>query len=479
LLFLFTDEQRADTIGAYGNSAISMPNLDKLAGESMLFEKSYVSQPVCTPSRSTLMTGLWPHQNGCLENNVPLRPETKCISEMLEPGRYRTAYHGKWHLGDEIFSQHGFEEWRAIDDGYYPHYSEGRDKGERSGYHHFLLSHGIKPENGERFARREVSRLPEELSKPAYLAEEASRFIRENKDGPFALFVNFFEPHMPFTGPRDGQYPHEKVTLPENHDSPPGEEQPLKTRLFRQGYEQTKNLKREEAWRQLIARYWGLCSQVDAHAGRILDVVRQCGLWEDTIIVYTSDHGDMMGSHRLVAKCVMYEEAVRVPLIVRVPGMASGERYPHPVSQIDLVPSLLDLMGERIPADLPGKSLRGILEGEREPRGDVIVEWNGGNNGFGDRMGDVSLPDWMSALGSREEIVAAMRDPVRTVISPDGWKLNLSPLGEHELYNLNDDPGERRNLAGDAGSLEKMRELAAKISEWQGKVGDEVKLPNL
>ena len=128
LLFLFTDEQGAATMAAYGNRAIRMPNLDALAGQSVVFEKAYVTQPVCTPSRSSLMTGLWPHTNGCTENNVPLRPETPCLPELVTRGGYISAHHGKWHLGDEIFAQHGFDEWRSIEDGYRPHYGAGRDR---------------------------------------------------------------------------------------------------------------------------------------------------------------------------------------------------------------------------------------------------------------------------------------------------------------------------------------------------------------
>ena len=127
LLFLWTDQQRADTMGVYGNSKIQVPNLNKLARESAVFQNAYVSQPVCTPSRSTVMTGLWPHQNGCTENNVALRAEIPCLSEMVEDPDYTKAYYGKWHLGDEVFAQHGFDEWVSIEDGYAAHYGPARD----------------------------------------------------------------------------------------------------------------------------------------------------------------------------------------------------------------------------------------------------------------------------------------------------------------------------------------------------------------
>ena len=108
MLFIFTDEQRADTLGCYGNDLVQTPNLDGLAAESLVFENAYVTQSVCTPSRSSIMTGLYPHSNGCVANNIPLRPETRTIAEMVSQ-EYVRGYYGKWHLGDEVVAQHGFD----------------------------------------------------------------------------------------------------------------------------------------------------------------------------------------------------------------------------------------------------------------------------------------------------------------------------------------------------------------------------------
>lgn len=482
LLFLFTDEQRADTLGAYGNARIQTPNLDRLASQSVLFERAYVTQPVCTPSRSTLLTGLYPHSSGCIENNVALPAGIPCLPEMFSTGEYVTGYHGKWHLGDEVFAQHGFQEWRSIEDGYEPYYSPGRDPQAHSTYHEFLIENGFTPRNGRHFSRGEAARLPEAFGKPAYLAREASRFIREHQGEPFVLFVNFLEPHMPFIGPRDDQYDVNEVILPLNFDALPTAEQPLKARLFqRTYYEQGHSglpLRSEADWRRMIANYWGLCSLVDTHVGTILATLAECGLEENTIVVYTSDHGDMMGSHRLLAKCVMFEEAIRVPLLVRLPGQTAPRRIDAPVSQVDLVPTLLDWMGQPVPGHLEGQSLKSLVEGTAgAPPADVFVEWNGHNNGFGDVLGSVSVPDAMLELASREKIVAAIADPVRTVITPGGWKFNYSPLGEHELYNLDRDPFETCNLAARAGMHELIVELAGEIHAWQERTGDSTTLP--
>ncbi len=482
LLLIFTDEQRYDTLAAYGNRAIEMPNLNRLASQSVVFDRAYVTQPVCTPSRSSIMTGLYPHTNGCTENNLPLAADVPCLVEMLSSGDYVKAYHGKWHLGDEIFVQHGFDEWRSVEDNYIEYYGEERDRATRSTYHHWLVEHRFSPTNGSTFGRGETARLDEAYGKPAYLAEETSRFIREHRHDPFVLFVNFLEPHMPFFGPRDDQYDPAQVALPPNFDARPTDAQPLKTRIFERAYYRQGHsglpLRTEADWRRMIANYWGLCSLVDTHVGTILDALEACGLDEDTIVVFTSDHGDMMGSHRLLAKCVAFEEAVRVPLLIRLPGQGASRHIREPVSQIDLVPTLLDLMGQPIPDHLQGKSLRPRVEGTGEaPPPDVFIEWNGHNNGFGDAIGRVSIPEALQGLVPESAVIAAITDPVRTVITPDGWKLNCSPLGEHELYNLEQDPLETVNLAAELGMRSRMGELASKIHGWQEGTGDTVSLP--
>jgi arylsulfatase A-like enzyme len=256
----------------------------------------------------------------------------------------------------------------------------------------------------------------------------------------------------------------------------------LKTHLFHRAHYEKGNhglpLKTEADWRRVIANYWGLCSLVDTHVGTILGTLDECGLQDSTVVVYTSEHGDMMGSHRLLAKCVMFEEAVRVPLLMRLPGQRSSRRVQGPVSQIDLVPTLLDLMGQPIPDHLQGKSLKALLEkpGDATHEESIVIEWNGPNNGFGDVLGTVSIPQSMLSLATQEQIERATTDPVRSVITPDGWKFNCSPLGEHELYNLKDDPLETRNLAAEPEYQPHMQELTARIRRWQVETGDTVDL---
>ena len=437
LLFLWTDEQRADTMAVYGNRKIKTPNLNKLASESYVFEKTYITQPVSTPSRCSVMTGLWPHTSGCVKNNIPLPLDTPCLNELLADPDYRTAYMGKWHLGDEIFAQHGFEEWVSMEDGYAKYYREGRDRNARSDYDHFLIQHGYEPDTKDgKFSRGFAARRPIEQCKPAFLANNAGDFLRRHRGEPFILYVNFLEPHMPFYGPLDDLHAPDYVDLPANFDDPLEENEPEAYRKKLAGYRE-KYGETEEDFRNLIARYWGLCSQVDMSVGQILGALEDLGLTENTIVVYTSDHGDMMGSHRLVTKGVMYEEASRVPWLMRIPWLGRTQTViPQPVSHIDLVPTLLELFGSDAGEALPGQSLLPLMRGETVAEDHVFIEWNGSV-------------------------------PVRTVVSPDGWKLCLFREDHCQLFNLSEDPGETTNLFDSGKHDDVIARLTERIRSWQ------------
>ena len=443
LLFIWTDEQRADTMAVYGNTKIRVPNMNRLAGESVVFKNAYVTQPVCTPNRSAVMTGQWPHMTGLLTNNIPLPAKVPCLPEMVADQDYRTAYMGKWHLGDELFAQHGFDEWVSMEDGYGSGFSEGRDRNTRSDYHHFLVEHGYQPGSDGKFSRNFAAGRPIEHCKPKFLELKACDFLRRHRNEPFILYVNFLEPHMPFTGPLDAMYDPNEVDVPASFNDPLEDNEPeyCKKKLNQclKKYGTT-----EQDYRKLIARYWGLNSQVDRSVGAILDTLEQLGLADDTIVVYTSDHGDMMGAHRLVEKGVMYQEATRIPWLMRVPAMGLKQRViDHPVSQIDLVPTLLELMGHsQAAAHLPGKSLVPVISGQRTAQDDVFIEWN-------------------------------TEPRIRTVVS-DGWKLCLTKEDKCQLFNLRDDPGETTNLFDSRRHAEVISRLTAKIHKWQKSAGDDL-----
>jgi arylsulfatase A-like enzyme len=480
LLFLFTDQQRHDTIAAGGNETIKVPNLNRLAGESVVFTQAYVAQPVCTPSRGTIMTGLYPHNHGALGNNIALRKETPTIAEMLGGGgstestNYRTGYVGKWHLGDEIYAQHGFTEWVSIDDNYHEHVSEGNDPNAHCDYYHYLRQNGFEPNAKDKdgydyFSRNYCTRLPEEFSKTAYVADRARDFIQKHKDEPFVLYVNFFEPHSPYHSAFDDMYDPHEVVLPPCFDKLPSPDAPLKAQLNRRYYHEIKGMDNEAVWRQQIAWYWGMISLVDKHVGRILETLRENGLEDDTVIVFTSDHGDMMGDFHMLTKGMMFQSAVRVPLMIKVPGLPQQPReIVEPVSLVDLTPTLLDILGSEVPGKVDGKSLYPAMKGEASlEHNDVYIEWNAkGGEDNQSMFNEYRKGEW------RERLEHVLQADIRTIVTPDGWKLCLSTCGEHELYHLAEDPCETTNLYFQAGHENKVAELTGKITDWQARTND-------
>ncbi len=456
-------------MGAYGNRRIQTPNLNRLARQSITFEKAYVTQPVCTPSRSSILTGLWPHTTGCTANNIPLPTDARCLPELLSDPDYQCAYMGKWHLGDEIFAQHGFQQWVSIEDGYRSHYGPNRDRSIRSSYHRFLVDKGYQPDGGNSFSRGYCARLPIAHCKPKFLEMQACDFLRRRRNEPFILHINFLEPHMPFYGPLDNLHSPDDIGLPANFADPLEDNEPLRYRLIRE-YSRQKYGKDAKQIRQLIAKYWGLVSQVDRSVGAILKTLEDTGLADNTIVVYTSDHGDMMGSHHMVEKSVMYEEAVTVPLLMRLPQLQSaGRRVKQRVSLIDVVPALLNLMGCRKHADLPGRNLIDLAGKPSTPPAPVFIQWN-------PNSGAVKVKRGGTDLASKEQLKKVQNEYTRTVIAPDGWKLCLSDVEKCQLFDLNSDPGETTNLFDTGRHNDIIKRLTAEIYTWQRQVSDKIKV---
>lgn len=284
------------------------------------------------------------------------------------------------------------------------------------------------------------------------------------------LFVNFLEPHMPFTGPLNDLHDPKDIELPESFRDSFGEDDPLRYRLNRKQIEAGYGLD-EKNCRELIARYYGLCTQLDRSVGAILAKLDELGLADNTIVVFTSDHGDLMGAHGMVEKCTMYEEDLRVPWLMRIPDMPTSETHiPQCVSQIDMVPTLLDLMGRsQQGADLPGQSLGPLLDGGGNIEEDhVFVEWHPGQGAL------VGRP-WADDTISEEELDKVEQGHIRTVISPDGWKLCLAQDDKSQLFNLNADPHERTNLFYAGRHDDVVERLTGKIEQWQARTADRVR----
>ena len=465
LILFLPDQQRADTLACYGGVKVHAPNLNKLAAESVVFERTYVTHPVCTPARSSLMTGTWPHTNGCTHNSVPLDPRFRVFPEIMEDKDYRTAYIGKWHLGEDGPAGRGFQQWISTED--------------HGDYTNFLATKGIAPDkaNGG-FSEVAISHLPIELSRPKFLEKHACDFIEKHQHDRFILVVGFVEPHSPYNGPLNDEHPLDDVGLDVTATLPESEDLPLRYRLMREWQQAEAILDRQrlpvqlffgitpEEYRSIKQRYLGLVTLVDQSIGAILGCLERCGLRDDTIVVHTSDHGDSLGAHHLFGKETMFEEAARVPWLIRLPGQTRSKVIPHPVSHIDFVPTLLDLLGQPNHPQCAGKSLLSLINDDSVTPKNVFLEW--APNRTKVKKG--------TRLARRRMIKRAVEESTRTIVSPDHWKLCLRDKDLNELYNLKDDRFETHNLYSDPQFTSVISRLSGEIYSWQQSASDKLKL---
>ncbi len=496
ILLICTDQQRRNTMACYGNDWVDSPNLAALADESFVFEHCYVTVAVCSPARASLLTGLYPHTAGVIKNSVPLPSSTPSIAEMA-PEEYRTAKFGKWHLGNDLVRQHGFDDWVATEDEHEsnPTHTRREDRFRHSEYFEFLRSHAYEPhrrtDGGYAFSQQQRSMLPAEHTMATFLGDNVAEFIRQNTDEPWLMCAMFFEPHPPYNGPYNDMY--DPADIP---DGPlflrmPDANTPLWHRRraehhlsgevtdFFGVYDATSDdlttggeshlLATPDDWRALRARYFGLVTLMDEGVGKILGALEETGQTERTVVVFTSDHGDGLGDRGMLGtKRAFYDEIAGVPLLMRVPWLnRSQKRINGSIGHVDIVPTLLELIGvdaDGLPRHLQGSSRVDVLNGSAELCDDVFMQWYEhpptvplGNPDI-ERMSNVS---W------------------RSVVTRERWKLNLSPGDQCELYDLNSDPYEMRNRFDDPECRDRVRDMTARIRIWQDAVNDRLTLPSV
>ena len=470
ILLFISDQQRTDTLKCYGNDWIQSPHQDALAERSFVFENTYVTQPVCTPARGSLMTGLYPHNHECMVNRDILRDEISSIAEML-PDTYRKAMFGKWHLGDDSVRQHGFDEWISTEDDHRNKYS--RPGLPFSSYYYWMKEQGIEPQNNSAtgeiiFSPRQRSQLPPEYQMAAFIANHSDRFIRENTDRPWLLVFSTFEPHPPMTGPYDGMYDPDALPVGPTFMKKP-EGHALFNRARAEHYLSNRvegeDLRAEKSWRKLRAQYYGNVKIIDDAIGRMVQALEETGQMENTIFAVTSDHGEMAGDHAMLEKRAFYEESARVPMILSAPYLTqSQKRIDGVFGHADLIATLVELANQPLPESLPGRPCADVLNGEADLRDHTaFMEWNG----IGDRnLGNPKI-NLMATL------------PWRCAVTGDRWKLNLCAGDQCELFDLNNDPYEETNLFDDPAHRDRAREIAARIRLWQHETNDHAPLPGV
>ena len=443
-----TDHTNAQAL-APGSQCLT-PNLDALAAQSVRFGRCYTTNAICSPARASLMTGMYPSTHGMWDCAHTQRPEWVDVpadrftyfSHILADAGYRNGYFGKWHVEQsnklENFGWHEYnhksgsmrgqpiEDNQVVvpTDGYRDHFLAGVSE---DGDH---LTHPAFDE-GIDFIRRHV-------------ANNQTNTSAQNK--PFCCFVSTSEPHDPYVPPKRflNMYNLDDIrTSPTLHDEVHG-----KPEIIRRMRSIWRGLT-DADWRQVTAAYWAVITSIDSEIGGIIDVLKETNQYDNTIIVFTSDHGDMLGGHGLITKGVgtSYEEVYNIPLIIRTPGMSEGQEDNRTLtSLVDLAPTLLDLCGSKALANVHGRNFRPVLEGTSNP------------------------DDWRDAYA---EFFGQRFVYTQRIVWHSDWKYVFSPGGIDELYNLADDPHERLNLAEEPKHREILIEMTKRMWRKMKAIGDE------
>ena len=484
LVFILPDRQRRDTLACYGNDWIQVPHLNGLAEESFVFDNCYVTQAVCSPSRASIMTGQYPIDAGMPVNLRILPSSARTIGEMLSD-TYHTGYIGKWHLGDELIAQHGFEEWIPCFEHWWRQYRDPSQKTDFSPYHRWLVEKGFEPDaphpGGKMFSPDFRADLPAGCHMTDFLGDRAADFITRNAGQPFVLYVSSKEPHPPFTSHHNDLYDPATLPVDETFMTYP-EGHSLFNRIRAEFWMQATHggdfdLTTESGARQMRSNYYGCVSLVDEMVGRVLGAIDDAGIRDNTIVVFTSDHGEMVGTHGHVEMRSPYEEGTRVPLLVRAPWLTeTQQRVAGNFSQIDFLPTLLDLLGESVPDSLPGGTRADVLRGTADlSDNDIVIQ----HNGIGDRDLTSAASSHTMSPDRVHQLNLLKTAPWRSVVTSDRWKLTLCAADQGELFNLNTDPSEITNLFDLPEHRDRVRWMAARLRLWQQEVGDTAALPGV
>lgn len=431
ILWLCTDQQRFDTIRSLGNPLVRSPHVDRLVDEGVAFTHAYCQSPVCAPSRASFLTGRYPRTTGCRQNGQQIRADEVLLSRLLADAGYRCGLAGKLHLAS---CSDGKVEAR-IDDGYQDfHWSHHpQPDWPENAYTQWLISKGRTwdelydgPSSG--FVKEGV---PAEFHQTTWCAEVAIDFIRENLGRPWFFSMNCFDPHHPFDPPGEYLQRYDPADMPLPKVGP---HDPAAKTSFQQldavwahnnfGEFHTAGM-RDDDRRQVTAAYYAMCELIDDQVGRIMAALEESRQRENTIVVFMSDHGEMLGDHGLYFKGPhFYDEAVRVPLVISWPArFSSGLRVTGLTELIDLVPTLLEACGRPVPARVQGLSLLPHLTGAADPA----------------RHREFVYSEYLNSWTHGDAYATMLRSETKKIVVYHG-------TDQGELYDLADDPDEFQNL---------------------------------
>ncbi|HLT59779.1 MAG TPA: sulfatase-like hydrolase/transferase [Microlunatus sp.] len=462
ILLITTDQHHHECLGVR-NPALATPNLDRLAAEGMLFDRAYCPNPLCSPSRASILTGQYPSSHGCWTIGTKLDEETPTVSGLLSATGYASSLIGKAHFQPLASTPEqtsleapprfrDLEFWRSFHGPYYgfEHIELARNHADEAwaGQHYALWmeSHGFadwrehfRSEPGEP-GRRHRWELPEEHHYTTFVTERSIAAIERavTEQRPFFTWASFQDPHPPYLvsepwasrydpadvpigRPAPGELelmpPWHRLTQQERPDFGAWRETPFANHGFH------SHLITEDELRRDVAVYYGMISFVDAGVGRILAALDRLGIAEDTLVVFTTDHGHFLGQHGLIAKGAFhYEDLLRIPMIVRAPGVPAGSRSPALQSLVDLAPTFLSAAGLEVPAVMQGVDQWPVWTGAAETARDHVLVEN-------------------RHQPTRVHLRSYVEGRYKITIYRD------QPYGE--LFDLVDDPGELRNRYDD------------------------------
>ncbi len=412
IIYVFADQLRAQALGCYGDKQAKTPNIDRLAAQGARFSNAISTWPVCSPFRGMLLTGRYPMSNGVVENNRPLWDNQPTIATALKAQGYNTGYIGKWHLngangdrGVPPYRRMGFDHWVEVDN-------------------QAILG---KPDKDGRERWR-----PEEQTK------DAIAYIKAQGDKPFCLFLSWNPPHDPYVAPEryEKQFPADKIAFRTNVAEKDLVAEQLRKHPMSPGAAQKranwrKIMDTDSEVRGILSGYYAATAGLDVCVGQIMKTLEDQGIADDTILVFSSDHGDMIGSHRMCLKQEPFEESINIPFIVRYPRkIAKGIVTEALISPIDITPTLLSLAGAPVPDSMEGISIADAALGKRSDQQDALLIMKMVYGG-GPWVINAATP-WRG-VRTRTHTYARLQD--------DGpWILYDNKADPYQMKNLIDDP---------------------------------------
>lgn len=418
ILWICTDQQRWDTIGTLGYTHVRTPNIDRLCTEGTAFTHAHCQNPICTPSRASFLTGMYPrYLNACTNGNESWQNEAPLVTKTLADAGYDCGLAGKFHLS----AAHNRIEPRPNDGYRVFHWSHHPHDSWPVGhaYKDWLAAQGH--EYGP-LKKKSGGGIPNELHQTKWCADRAIEFMMEKRSTPWLFSYNCFDPHPPLDPPKEylDRIDVESLPPPEWTEEDIAEE----TALAKAGVHFQSKVNRHSAKkrRRDLAKYLAMIEQIDTHVGRMLEALEESGQRENTVVIFTSDHGHMIGDHGLYNKgCRFYEGLVRVPLIMSGPGIRADVKSDALVELTDITPTLLELAGFEPPPQMHGRSLAPVLTGQRPDHREFV----------------------------RCTYTETLQGPQSwgTMIRDRRYKLcNYHGTGTGQLFDLKNDPGEHKNL---------------------------------